>query len=302
MSKTLFALVLILAAGCRAGEEARSSERTERKEPKPSPERSAPREDRPLAKPGAGEGFTAEERATMEVAWKAFVDDSPNWPLYRDDWVSIGPEATNTLVENLFRAMVLAYLRNFPEGYDRAKKELILMGPASVATCMGILERGTYWDPESKAEKPLPSGLVTNITECLVAIGAPSVTPLIGLLGNDSAAVRRASALALGKIRDPRGLQPIMEVLREADEWADRMIAARAVGSFGTPEATRALVAALSDRDESVVAEVARSLAAMKSEVAVPALEKREKKAREAGEFRVERACRAAVKSIRGER
>ena len=71
MSKTLFALVLILAAGCRAGEEARSSERTERKEPKPSPERSAPREDRPLAKPGAGEGFTAEERATMEVAWKA---------------------------------------------------------------------------------------------------------------------------------------------------------------------------------------------------------------------------------------
>ena len=71
---------------------------------------------------------------------------------------------------------------------------------------------------------------------------------------------------------------------------------------FGTPEASRSLVAALSDEDESVVAEVARSLAAMRSEAAIPALEGREKKARAAGEFRVERACRAAVKSIRGER
>ena len=219
MPKSLILAVLVLLAGCQSEEAARSDDGREAKKPAPSGEKPAARPDKPLAQAGSGAEFTPEQRATMEAAWRAFVDDSPRWPLYRDDWVTIGPEATYTLVENLFRAMVLAYLRNFPEGYDRAKKELILLGPASVASCMGVLERGTYWDPEKEEEKPLPSGLVTNIAECLVAIGAPAVTPLIGLLDHDSAAVRRASAQALGKIRDPRGLPPLVEVMSGADDW-----------------------------------------------------------------------------------
>ncbi|MHC4469922.1 MAG: HEAT repeat domain-containing protein [Planctomycetota bacterium] len=287
------ALFLLLPAGCESGGEEKDDADT------PSTTRSKPK---PPARAGKGEGFTAEERATMEAAWSAFTSDSPEWPLYRDDWVSLGPKATNTLVDNLLRAMILARIRNYPEGYDRARKELILLGPATLETLAGVLERGTYRDPAKNEDRSIPSGVVTDVTEILVAAGKPAVAHLAGLLDHESPTVRRACAEALGRLRDPGGYAPLEKMLTGSSDWADRMIAARAVGYYRTKAASRALVAALEDPDESVVAESARSLARMKTAGAVPALESRAKKARAAGEYRIERACKAAVRTIRSGR
>jgi hypothetical protein len=290
------ALTLLVATGCGSGPPENDDPAKPGKTGKDADERPA----KPLARPGSGEGFTPEERGTMEAAWKAFLDDSPDWPLYRDDWVSLGQKATNTLVENLLRAMVLARIRNYAQGYDRARKELMLLGPATLTTVAGALERGTYRDSAKGEDRPLSSGTVSDFMQILVALGAPAVEPISGLLESETPAVRRSAAEALGRLRDPRGFPALRRMLAKSPEWPDRMIAARSIALFGTPEAARALVAALEDPDESVVVEAARGLARIRRSEAVAPLERRRKKAEEAEDFRIERACRAAVKTIRG--
>jgi hypothetical protein len=255
---------------------------------------------KPTPRPGTGEEFTAEERATMELAWKAFKEESPDWPLSRDDWVALGPKATNTLIENLFRVMVAARIRNSPKWYDLSRRELILLGPTTVPTLSGILEDGRFWDPATKQDRALPAGVVTDVVEILVAAGPSAVEPLIGLLTHENATVRRKSAVALGQIRDPKGLAPLTEMLRTGKDWADRMTAAQALSYFRSPTATKALVTALDDPDESVVKEAARSLARMGARSALPALDARRRKARAAENHRLSAALGAAANAIRG--
>ncbi len=251
---------------------------------------------------GTGETFTPAQRATMETAWAAFKRNSPGWPVLRDRWIELGEKPTNVLVENLLRAMVLSRLGNYPEGFDRARKELILLGAKAVPTVAGALERGVWYSAAEKREVPLPAGVVVDLTELLAIAGSPSVPWLADLCSHRQATIRRAAAKALGQIGDPEGLEAVFRMLAGGGDWADRMAAANALGYSRSARAVDPLIRALRDPDSSVVQEAARSLARLGAREAIPALETRREEARAEGNHKVAAACGAAAQVLRGGR
>ena len=83
--------------------------------------------------------------------------------------------------------------------------------------------------------------------EEVIGIGASVVEKLIWVLQHDAATVhRRYAAYALGKIRDPRAVEPLTLALR-SDEPMVRENAAEALGSLGDARAVRPLLRALGD-------------------------------------------------------
>lgn len=58
--------------------------------------------------------------------------------------------------------------------------------------------------------------------------------------------VRWNAAIALGNLKDPRGLQPLIETLGDRD-YRPRWMAAEAFGKIGDPRAVNALENALQD-------------------------------------------------------
>lgn len=267
--------------------------------PPPEPELDRPASHAPQTHAGSGREFTPSEREFMAKALKAFRDAAPDWPALREEWVAMGPAATRTLVENLFQLMVLSGLRNFPEGYDRARKELVILGAHVVPTLTGILERPViaYRTAKGPREENLPTGIVNDTVELLLIVEA--LPELIQLTGTKTPSVRRASMRAIGRLDDPAGVARLARILAESEDWTDRMTAAQALGQMTDERATQALVKALDDPDYVVVIEALKGLAIQRAVETIPAIEKRHARARKEEDLRIERACEAAAKAIR---
>jgi HEAT repeat protein len=91
----------------------------------------------------------------------------------------------------------------------------------------------------------------------LAWMGAESVEPLIGVLGDELA--RGPAALVLGSIRDSRAVEPLASLLRTCDDAEARKAAAWALGEIRDPAAVEALLAATADEDYAVRAEAGAS-------------------------------------------
>ncbi len=93
-------------------------------------------------------------------------------------------------------------------------------------------------------------------------IGDPrAIEPLIMLLGDEDRFVKSHAALALGAIGEP-AVNPLIRALREGD-GNHRWGAAIALGKIRDPRSIEPLILALADKYENVRAESASSLAAM---------------------------------------
>ena len=254
------------------------------------------------AKAGTGDEFGPDARALMNEAWRAFKQDSPEWPGLRTEWVALGDRATSTLVENLYRGMVLARLRNYPEGYAKGRRELILLGDLALPTLAGVMENAGYTNPETNQREQLSSGLLIDTAEVMALTGAPSVPYFTNLVKVTRPSVRRAAVDGLGKTGLPAAARPLAGVLSGSGDWIDRMTAARALGNVRSPESEAALVRALDDPDSAVVEVSARSLAILGARGALPALDRRRARAQAAEEFKIAAACGAAANAIRSGR
>jgi hypothetical protein len=260
--------------------------------PEPPPDRKDPR-------PGEGEEFTPAQRAKMEVYWDAFKHESHTWPQLRDEWIAMGDKATLTLAENLLRAMILSRLANQPRFAMMARTELIFLAEPTVPLVEGVLADPNFYDPGMKKMVRLPTEVQNELFELLLISEAASVPSLIRLSKAEVPGVRRKALDSLGRLKDRRGTPVLVETLATADHWIDRMTAARALGYGTDPAATRALVKALADPDETVVIEAARGLARQGATDAVEALEKRAETAKAADEWKITRkgtACDACEK------
>ena len=78
----------------------------------------------------------------------------------------------------------------------------------------------------------------------LANIGGPAVDPLIGSLKNDDPGVRMMAAAALGRIRDPRAVEPLIEVLENDEDSLVQAAAVDALRKKKAPRAVEALIAA----------------------------------------------------------
>lgn len=92
--------------------------------------------------------------------------------------------------------------------------------------------------------------------EELVKIGSPAVEPLIKSLKKKDNNAQVSAAIALGRIKDPRVVKPLMKSLEKTDsDWVKRTIA-EALGEIGDPAAAASLIRFLRNCGGSRNAEV----------------------------------------------
>ena len=98
-----------------------------------------------------------------------------------------------------------------------------------------------------------------DAAETLAKIGKPAVKPLIEALkdGAEDVAVRMKAAEVLGEIGDERAVEPLIQALKDKDEFV-RQCAAEALGEIGDERAVETLNQAL--KDEWVREEAAKAL------------------------------------------
>ena len=83
--------------------------------------------------------------------------------------------------------------------------------------------------------------------------------------------VRKNAAEALGKIKDPRAVEPLIEALKDKD-FRVRWNAAEALGEIGDPKAVKPLIAALKDENSGVRSSAAFALGEIQDPRAVEPL------------------------------
>jgi hypothetical protein len=289
----ILALVTAVLCGCATDGNDRATEKTPKKPAKAGDPKRAP------LKAGSGKEFTSEERAKMAVAWEAFKDESSTWPALREEWIALGPKATNTLVDNLLRTMILFRLANAPHVAQRARLELVQVGSPAIPTIEGVLGHPVYQNPDTGRTERLPTEIQTELNELLMICGEDAVPALIRLCRSDVPTVRRNAMNALGQMKASAAIPILTARLARADHWIDRMTAARALGFGEDATGEKALIAGLDDADEAVVLECARSLARRGATDAIPAIEKRRKKARAMEEYKISRGLGEAIEIIR---
>ena len=109
-------------------------------------------------------------------------------------------------------------------------------------------------------------------TNALGGLKDPRVLePLLAALGDADAGVREAAASALGELEDPRAVEPLLAVLGDADAGV-RAQAAKVLGRLKDPRAVEPLLAALRDADKNVREAAAWALGELKDLRAVEPL------------------------------
>ena len=255
-----------------------------------------------LTGPGTADEYGPDAQAKMDVAWQAFKDDSPHWPKLRQEWIHIGRRATSTLVENLYRAMILSGIGNYSVGYERSRGELILLGELAVPTLAGVLEKGTMYSPKDGRDLRMPTGMAIATVEIMALSGEFSVPYLAKLTRSDTPSILRTAAAGLGQTGARSAVDPLVRVLTGASDWKDRMVAARALGMLKFPDSEAALIRALEDSDDAVIEVSAGSLAQQRARGALPALDDRRQRAQDAGHHQISASCGAAARLIRSGR
>jgi HEAT repeat protein/beta-lactamase regulating signal transducer with metallopeptidase domain len=100
-----------------------------------------------------------------------------------------------------------------------------------------------------------------------------AVVPLIQAISDENSSVRLSAVETLGKLRDPRAVQALIEALRQDPDPKVRAMAAWALGEIEDPAAASALSAALrEDDDQGVRVQAAEALGNIEDASAIGAL------------------------------
>ena len=155
---------------------------------------------------------------------------------------------------------------NAPEAFAAVVQLGALGGEKAVDLLLSALERhdgvarsaarelGRLGD--ARALKPLAAALANpeinqSCAEALLGFGAKAVDVLLFTLKSENADARRLAAGALGEIRDPRAVEPLVHTLQVDDAYSVRIAAATALGLLKDVRAVWGLVGTLKLRDET---------------------------------------------------
>jgi HEAT repeat protein len=136
---------------------------------------------------------------------------------------------------------------------------------------------------------------ITAAAMALSALGEPAFQALLDALNSESREVRRASVQALGTLRSPRAVAPLVRALDDSRSEV-RKSAAQALGDLGDRSALKGLSQALGHKDPDTRRAAAEAMGKLGSDDAVLLLAR----AVEDKEEGVQMAVIAALKSIGG--
>ncbi len=106
-----------------------------------------------------------------------------------------------------------------------------------------------------------------DATDALVHLGEPSLPGLIKALKDKEELVRKQAVIALGRIKSPDAIDPLIEMLQNKD-WYTRLTAAAALEAIGDERGREAIKPLLKDSDMVVKMRVERILAKWKKQPA----------------------------------
>ena len=106
-----------------------------------------------------------------------------------------------------------------------------------------------------------------DATDALVNLGEPALPGLIKALKDKEELVRKQAVIALGRIKSPEAIDPLIEMLQNKD-WFTRLTAAAALEAIGHERGREAIKPLLKDSDMVVKMRVERILAKWKKQPA----------------------------------
>src|SRR5688572_474778 len=106
-----------------------------------------------------------------------------------------------------------------------------------------------------------------DATNALVELGEPALPRLVSALKDKDEMVRKQAVLALGRIKHGGAVDPLIEMLSDAD-WFTRLTAAAALEAIGDPRGREAIKPLTKDPDMVVRMRVERILAKWKKQPA----------------------------------
>lgn len=106
-----------------------------------------------------------------------------------------------------------------------------------------------------------------DATDALVNLGEPALPGLIKALKDKEELVRKQAVIALGRIKSPEAIDPLIEMLQNKD-WFTRLTAAAALEAIGDERGREAIKPLLKDSDMVVKMRVERILAKWKKQPA----------------------------------
>ena len=218
-----------------------------------------------------------EEQVKDEIDIQIDLLKDPDWVVRREAAITLGEMGDERCVEPLAGAL---------RDGDWQVREVAIEGIGQIGSPAVdvLLKLLRDWDVRKSAIvalgkirdervlEPLMQQLrndefMEDATDALVNLGEPALPGLIKALKDKEELVRKQAVIALGRIKSPEAIDPLIEMLQNKD-WFTRLTAAAALEAIGHERGRDAIKPLLKDSDMVVKMRVERILAKWKKQPA----------------------------------
>ena len=218
-----------------------------------------------------------EEKVKDEIDIQIDLLKDPDWVVRREAAITLGEMGDERCVEPLAAAL---------RDGDWQVREVAIEGIGQIGSpaVEVLLKLLRDWDVRKSAIvalgkirdervlEPLMQQLrndefMEDATDALVNLGEPALPGLIKALKDKEELVRKQAVIALGRIKSPEAIDPLIEMLQNKD-WFTRLTAAAALEAIGDERGREAIRPLLKDGDMVVKMRVERILAKWKKQPA----------------------------------
>jgi HEAT repeat protein len=218
-----------------------------------------------------------EEQVKDEIDIQINLLKDPDWVVRREAAITLGEMGDERCVEPLAGAL---------RDGDWQVREVAIDGLGQIGSpaVEVLLKLLRDWDVRKSAItalgrirdervlEPLMQQLrndefMEDATDALVNLGEPALPGLIKALKDKEELVRKQAVIALGRIKSPEAIDPLIEMLQNKD-WFTRLTAAAALEAIGHERGREAIKPLLKDSDMVVKMRVERILAKWKKQPA----------------------------------
>ena len=216
-----------------------------------------------------------EEKVKDEIDIQIDLLKDPDWVVRREAAITLGEMGDERCVEPLAAAL---------RDGDWQVREVAIEGIGQIGSPAVdvLLKLLRDWDVRKSAImalgkirdervlEPLMQQLrndefMEDATDALVNLGEPALPGLIKALKDKEELVRKQAVIALGRIKSPEAIDPLIEMLQNKD-WFTRLTAAAALEAIGDERGREAIKPLLKDPDMVVKMRVERILAKWKKQ------------------------------------